>query len=68
MLDAVGLAPEAASTKYIDINFFGAGLKSANEMARQADSGNRQLQATRQKKVKRAEADRTPSAPVHYPV
>ena len=39
VLDAIGLGPEFAAIKGINVNFFDAGLIAADEMAGQTDSG-----------------------------
>ena len=68
MAHAIGFGPESAAAKDINVDFFGGGLKPADEMAGQANAGNWKAQAARQKQVNRAEADGISRAAVHHAI
>src|SRR5262245_15467532 len=57
MLDAVCLGPESAFVEYIDVDFPDAGLKSADEVAWQANSRDWKLQPAREEQIDGAEAN-----------
>lgn len=65
VLDAVRLGPEFAAIEDVYVIFLGGGLKTADEMAGQADTGNGQLEASREQKIDKAKVDGIAGAAVH---
>src|SRR5439155_23459503 len=68
MTHAIGFGPKTSAAKDINVDFFGGGLKPANEMAGQANAGNWKAKAARQKQVNGAEADGISRAAVHHAI
>src|SRR5215208_3734775 len=57
MLDAIRFGPKLAFFKNVNVEFPGAGLKSANEMAGETDTTNRQLQTTSDEQINATQGD-----------
>src|ERR1051326_7926453 len=68
VLYAVRLGPEAPPPEGINVNFAGAGLKTADEMAGKSDSGNGKFQPPADEEVNGAETNRVAVSAVHHAV
>src|SRR3954467_8654231 len=64
MFHTVGLGPKGAFSNDIDVNLFGAGLKSTDEVAGKPDTCNTWVEAPGHEQVNGAQADGIAGAPV----
>src|SRR6185503_9150597 len=62
VFDAVRFCQQLPTVKRVDVNLGGGSLVAADEMARQTDAGDGQLEPASKQKINRAEADRIPRA------
>ena len=68
VVDAVRRCQQFAPVKDVDVNLIRGGLIAAEEIAREGDAGDGQVQAPGQEDVNQAEADRISRAAIHDPV